>query len=358
MRMATPWHERNLWRTVLTVAAAAGTAAAFRWLDVPLAYILGSMIGAALVGNLLSPMKGGRQVRRFSQLFVGVSVGAVMNAGVLDALADLFPLMLAIAVAANLLGLALTLPVARLARIDRLTALLSCLPAGMAEMATLAHEVKADEQSVAIIHTLRVLTVLTLVPLWLVAIGHPPASRVLLTPPQAPRELLGLGALIVASLLIALVAGRMRVINAFIVVPTLLCMVLIAFGFDVPSVPGPLLVAAQIGIGASIGLRFRFDRMRRLPRTVFGGIVSGLALVSASLFGLGFLIERFGGLDHVSALLAAAPGGLGEMIATADALGVATAMVAGFQLTRSIFTNVFVAPLIRWFQGKLGRTPE
>ena len=39
--VAIPWHERNLWRTVLTVAAAAGTAAVFRWLDVPLAYILG-----------------------------------------------------------------------------------------------------------------------------------------------------------------------------------------------------------------------------------------------------------------------------------------------------------------------------
>jgi uncharacterized membrane protein AbrB (regulator of aidB expression) len=81
---------------------------------------------------------------------------------------------------------------------------------------------------------------------------------------------------------------------------------------------------------------------------VLGGLLSGVLLVSISFFGLGSFIEIFGDLDHLSALLAAAPGGLGEMIATASALGVAAAMVAGFQLTRSIFTNIVVAPLVRW----------
>jgi uncharacterized protein len=351
--MPTPWY-RDAALTCLTLAAAAAVAFFFAWMHVPLAYILGAMVGAMLIGNLLAPMKGARQMRRFSQLFVGASVGAVMDASVLDALWRLFPLMVATAIGANLLGFLLVVPVARLAGIDRLTALLSCLPAGMAEMATLAHEVKADEQSVAIIHTLRIVIVLTLVPVWLLAIGHPVVNGPLLAAPESPTDLLFLACLITASLVVGIVATRLRVINAYIVVPTLLSMVLIGFGLRIPAVPGPLMVAAQIGIGASVGLRFRFDKMRRLPRTVFGGVVSGLALVSMSVFGLGFLIERFGGLDHLSALLAAAPGGLGEMIATANALGVAAATVAGFHLTRSVFTNVFVASLIRWHQTRRG----
>lgn len=351
--MLTPWYRRDAALTFATLTAACLGAALFWLLHVPLAYILGSMVGAALVGNLLAPMKGGRHMRRFSQLFVGASVGAVMDATVLDGMLRLFPLMLAMAVGANLLGLMLVVPVARLAGIDRLTALLSCLPAGMAEMATLAHELEADEQSVAIIHTLRVIIVLTLVPLWLVVIGHPVVNTALFSSTTEPLSaLLFLAAIIIASLAIGIIATKLRVINAFIVVPTLLSIALIGLGFRIPHVPASILVAAQIGIGASIGLRFRFDNMRRLPRTVIGGVVSGVLLVGASLFVLGGFIETFGGLDHMSALLAAAPGGLGEMIATANALGVAAALVAGFQLTRSVFTNVFVAPLIRWAQRK------
>ncbi|WP_280953020.1 AbrB family transcriptional regulator [Mangrovicella endophytica] len=353
--MSHAWFAQRSGLMLTTLAAAAAGAFLFRLLHLPLAYILGSLVGATLVANLIGPMRGGRHLRRVSQLFVGASVGVLLDGGVIEALVRLFPLMLVIAVAGSLLGLVLAVPIAWLSGIDRLSGLLSCLPAGMAEMATLAHEVNADEQSVAIIHTLRVIVVLTLVPLWLVVTGHPVTPVRMLLEADAVR-LITLGALIVASLLLAVIATRLRVINAFIVTPTLVAVLFVALGFEVPAVPQPLLIAAQIGIGTSLGLRFRFDRMRRLPRTVAGGLISGLILVSLSIFGLGTIIERLTDLDHLSSLLAAAPGGLGEMIATANALGVAAAAVAGFQLTRSIFTNVIVAPLIR--RHVLRRRPD
>jgi len=337
---------RNVLLVLVTLAVATIGAFLFRLLHLPLAYILGAMVGAALVANIAAPMKGGRPIRQISQLFVGASVGVLLDARVLEVLLDLFPLMLVIALAANLLGFLLAIPVAAISGIDRLSGLLSCLPAGMAEMATLAREVDADEQSVAIIHTLRVIIVLTLVPVWLLATGHPVQYQAAPLPADT-GELWTLSGVIAASLLLAMVATRLRVINAFIVMPTLISILVVSFGFRISAVPSPLLIAAQIGIGASLGLRFRLDRMRRLPRTVLGGVVSGLALMTLSFFGLGTAIEYLAGLDHLSALIAAAPGGLGEMIATANALGVAAAAVAGFQLTRSVFTNIIVAPLIR-----------
>jgi membrane AbrB-like protein len=337
---------RNAVLILLTLAAAGAGALLFRILHLPLAYILGSLIGAALAANLLAPMKGGRPMRRFGQLFVGASVGVLLDAQVLETLVRLFPLMLLVAVAANALGFLLAVPIAALSGLDRLTGLLSCLPAGMAEMATLAREVDADEQSVAIIHTLRVIIVLSLVPIWLVAIGHPIRNMPVFAP-AGGAGLTVLAALVALSLVLAVVATRLRVINAFVVMPTLVCVLFVAFGLDIPAVPSPLLIAAQICIGASLGLRFRFDRMRRLPRTVLGGLVSGFVLETVSFFGFGAAIDYLTGLDHLSSLLSAAPGGLGEMIATANALSVSAAAVAGFQLTRSIFTNIIVAPLIR-----------
>lgn len=344
---------RRVATAALTLVAASLGAVLFQVLHLPLAFILGSLVGAALVANLVAPMEGGRAMRRVSQLFVGASVGVLLSPEVLEALVRLFPLMLLLAVAGNLFGLLLAVPIAWLSGIDRLSALLSCLPAGMAEMATLAHEVGADEQSVAIIHTLRVIIVLTLVPAWLLLTGHSVQNIPGGGFASGWDDVAVLALLLAASFIVAFVATRLHVINAFIVVPTLVSVFFVGVGLQIPAVPQPLLIAAQIGIGASLGLRFRWERMRRLPRTVLGGLVSGLILVSLSFFGFGFLIEHVAGIDHLSALLAAAPGGLGEMIATANALGVAGAVVAGFQLTRSVFTNVVAAPLIRSRTKKL-----
>ena len=50
-------------------------------------------------------------------------------------------------------------------------------------MATLAREVKADEQSVAVIHTLRVVMVLMVIPLWLGLTGHAGGTLPAAAPP-------------------------------------------------------------------------------------------------------------------------------------------------------------------------------
>lgn len=333
--------------TAATFVTAALGAFVCSVLGVPLALILGALVGAAIVANIIGPMPGGPQLRRGSQLFVGASIGVLLSPDVLAELARLFPMMLALAIVSNLIGVALAVPIARLAGIDRLTALLSCLPAGMAEMATLAREVAADEQSVAIVHTLRVVLVLTVVPLWLKLTGHAggtlPAAA-----PSGALDLLVIAALVAAALALALVATRLRVINAFVIAPMLLCLAVVAGGYHVPPVPQPILILAQIGIGTSLGLRFRVDRLRRLPYVALGGLVSSAVLIGVAFVLFSRSVELATGLDHVSAVLASAPGGLGEMIASAVALGVPAAAVAGFQITRAIFTNLLVAPFIRW----------
>jgi uncharacterized protein len=330
----------------LTCVAAAIGAVAFRLLGLPLAWILGGLAGAAIVANTVGPMPGGRYVRRAGQLVVGISIGVVLDPEIISVLLDLFPAMLLIAVAANLVGALAALPIAGLAGVDRVTSLLSCLPAGMAEMATLAREVSADEQSVTIVHTLRVMIVITLIPLWLSLTGHP-ARPPSLSHGVVVGDLTILLPVLVVSLAIALLATRLRVINAFVITPMLLCLGIVAFGHHVPAVPSVALAAAQVAIGASLGLRFRLDRMRQIPRVALAGVVSGLALFAVAFYLFAPLVERVVGLDHLSSVLATAPGGLGEMIASASALGVLAAPVAGFQLARSILTNLITAPIIR-----------
>jgi len=142
-------------------------------------------------------------------------------------------------------------------------------------------------------------------------------------------------------------ATRLGVINAWIIAPMLLCLAVGAAGHDLPPVPAAILLAAQIAIGVSLGLRFKVERLRRLPRVAVGGLISALLLAGGAFTLLSALVESFGDLDHLSAILSVAPGGLGEMIASASALGLLAASVAGFQLARSVLTNLLVPPLIR-----------
>ncbi len=338
-------------RPIGLVAATAGAAAlgavAFRAFDLPLALILGGMAGAALAVNLLGSPPGGRNLRRAGQMVVGLSVGAVLTPDVVGALVELLPTMLLVALLANVAGALLAFPVAFVAGIDRVTALLSCLPAGMAEIATLARELRADEASVTIIHTLRVVMVVTLIPLWLSLAEQSPR------PPAMPQhvaaaEPVALLSTLAVSVAIAAAATRVGVINAYVMAPMLLGLCLAAFGIAVPAVPATVLAVAQVAIGASLGLRLRLRRMRRLPRVALGGLMSGSALFALAFFGFGPVVERFTGLSHLSAVLASAPGGLGEMIASAAALGLLVAPVAGFQLARTVLTNLAVAPGVRW----------
>jgi membrane AbrB-like protein len=132
---------------VATIAAAVASALLFGAAGIPLAWILGALVGSAIVANLAAPMRGGRYLRRLGQLFIGVSVGGVLTPDVVAELGRLFPLMLGVAGASNLMGLVLAAPIAWIAGVDRLTGLLSGLPAGMAEMATLARDLGSSTRS-------------------------------------------------------------------------------------------------------------------------------------------------------------------------------------------------------------------
>ena len=335
---------------VLTFAGAAAGAFLFSALNIPLAYILGALFGSAVVTNLAGPMTGGRYLRRAGQLLVGAAVGGVLSPDVVAELGRLLPLMLAVALASNVTGALLAFPVARIAGVSRLTGLLSCLPAGMAEMATLARELGAHDQTVTVIHTLRVVLIVTIIPLWLGITGGVQAAPEPAVSLVEGAELLGV---VLAGGVIAAAASRFGVLNPWVIVPMLLCLAAVAAGIDLAQLPASLQIAAQIAIGTSLGLRFRLQHFRSLPRAALAGIFSGLALIGVSGLLFAGAVQALGGLGYETATMAVMPGGLGEMIASASALGLLPATVAGFQITRSILTNIFTPPLIKFTLARL-----
>jgi hypothetical protein len=327
----------------------------FHFLGVPLGYIIGAMVGGAIASNLVGRPRYTRYLRRVGQLIVGTAVGAVLTAPVVAELARLFPLMIAAAVLANLAGLLLAWPLARIVRTDRTTALLAALPAGMAEMASLARDLGANEQVVAVVHTLRVTLVVVSIPLILGIDGGARASG----PAAAPADPGEWATLMLVALLgagTAYAMARAGLLNPWVVMPMVAGLLVVLAGFPIPPMPPPLLIAAQILIGVSLGARIRMAELAALPRAALGGILSALALIAIMVLAVVPLLRPLAGVGHDVLVLALAPGGLGEMIASAKALGVAAATVAGFQFVRSLSTNMLAPVLIRrWTRRRQGR---
>ena len=134
-------------------AMAGGGGALFTLAGVPLAWVLGAMVGAAIYTNLFGPTRNTKIARRTGQLILGISAAAVLTPEILAAMMDLVPAMVGAALLAIFVGAVVAYPFAIIARVDRTTALMSALPAELAEMASLAQDRGARSDVVTVTHT-------------------------------------------------------------------------------------------------------------------------------------------------------------------------------------------------------------
>lgn len=324
------------------IAAAAG-GALFELAGLPLGWILGALTGAALWANLVGPITGGRIVRRIGQVILGCATASLLTAETLDVMALALPVMLLAALVANATALALTPGFASFARVDRLTAVLSVLPAGLAEMSGLAQSYRARSDVVAIAHTTRVALIVLAVPLILGAQER-----------QAVDEhgtYTALGLCFCLGLGLAWGLNRRGMLNPWIVMPMLVGAALVLSGHEIAAVPAPATIVAQVMIGGALGSRLSFQDFARLPRSVLAAIFSTLLIATVTALALTPVLFWVYGLDRLTVALALVPGGLGEMVATANALEASIPVVLGFQFIRSLVTNT-AAPLWIWLVSR------
>lgn len=329
---------------VLRIGGGIAVSAIFGWLfsltGLPIAWILGAMAGSAIYANTIGLGGKTKYVRRLGQLMIGSATAAVLTPDILNELVGYLPAMIAAAAVANLLGVLLAFPLSKIARVDKKTALLSTLPAGMSEMASLARETGAQADVVMVVHTLRVVMIVVLVPLFF-GIDRSAVGDV-----ASNGAIWALGLCLVAGLLLSVVTSRLGVLNPWVVMPMAVGIVLVSFDVSIATMPGWLIIAAQVLIGFSLGARLKKDDFERVPRAVLAAVICSGGLIAVMIFGFVPILRLFVDESPVSLAIGVAPGGLGEMIASAKALGAASAVVAGFQFTRSFLTNIIAPPLL------------
>ncbi len=314
-------------------------------LGLPLGWMVGAMLATAYLGWREAAAVP-RAVHPVGLMVLGLGLGQSFTPAVLGAVSGALPAILAGGTLSILAGLVVAPLYRRIAGSDARTAYYASVPGGIVTMAVLAERAGALVPAVTVAQTLRMATVVLVFPP-LVAVFAEGGRDAAFSAALPPFAWGGLALLLVGGAAVAAAGMWAGLANAAMLAPCLLAMLLSGTGTLPSSVPRWLVDAAQVAMGASLGLRLTPRALAGGPRRhAVAGLASALA-ISALLALLGLALGWMAGLPPVAVMLGMAPGGMPEMAITAKALDLAVPLVLGFHLVRMVLCNLLVGPIWR-----------
>jgi len=313
--------------------------------------MLGSLFATGVSALSGAPLALPKRVRLLWQTVIGTALGSTFTTALLERVSSLGVSVCGL----MLLSAASTASVAfifrRFGRYDAATAFFAAVPGGLNDMTQIGADSGGDERTIALSHTVRLVLVVCVLPLTLryfaPATSAPAAAAAgavcsaftagwSLAPPDA--------AILLGCALLGPALGRLlRIPAPFLVGPMIASAAVHLAGWTAARPPPGLLSAAQVVVGAAVGVRFcgvRLASLRRIAALAVATTGLQLALAAAAAEAL----RRLTGAGFPLLLLAMAPGGITEMTLTALALGLDPSFVATHHTMR-IAAVVSLTPL-------------
>lgn len=345
--MARPFHSRPDIRRLGGGLATAAIAAIGGWLfaalGLPAAWLMGAMVATAAAALAGGPVGLNRGAREIAFLLLGISMGSSVTP---ETVGEVAAWPGSIALLAGSVMATMFVSSAYLSRVhgwDRMTARFASMPGAFSAVAVIAANSSADLPRVILAQSLRIFTLVALMPPILsISSGGPLTGA----PPAVLQEVnsaVEVLAVFLASAGAAAMLNRLRVPAGTLMGAMVVSAVLHATGLVHGRFPQPLIVLGFIATGAVIGARFRGTKLRTVLRTIPGAAMSILlALAVSALFaaaGAWMLGLPFGQL-----WLAYAPGGVEAMAAMALLLNLEPAFVGAHHILRIVGLNL-VSPI-------------
>lgn len=321
-------------------------------LNFPLPWMTGSLLltaGLCLAGV---PLRSLWQARAAGQFVTGAAVGTTFTPAILITITTLLPMMMLGAVVSVAVAVLGALILMRMAPVDAKSAALATMPGGVIEMANIAKRIDADPLPIMVLQTMRVGLTVCAAPFVVTALSEAGARNVV-TQGEVMSWLTVL-ALMGASFLGGLFLNQFKLPNSWFLGSLFVMAALGAMGLIPGRVPEPILVVAQVIIGATIGTQYKHEFLTRLFRLLLASLVTvPFALVMLAL--LAALYSMLLGLPVTTLVLALAPAGIAEMALTGKILGLDAALITGFQIVRIVMTMGLAAFVARRFERLMGR---
>ena len=347
--LAYSWDTLGPVALALSVGTIGG--ALFTYLGSPLPWMLGAMCATTVAAVSGATIRIPNGLRWVMLSVLGMMLGSAFTPHILERsgqwIGSLATLFVFIVFVAGTLACLLR----RIAGFDAATAYFSASPGGLSEMVTVGGAMGGDERTISLVHAVRLLLTVLVIPLWFRLFqGYEPSVQGSIGNMSwaiAPGDAIVLGLCAVTGYW---AAKRTRVPAPALTGPLVFSALVHLGGLTAATPPGFLTALAQVIIGTSIGCRFSGIAVREMRDTLVTGALSTLLMLAlAVIFAL--ILEAGAGLPFAALLLAFAPGGLAEMSLISLSLGIDAAFVSTHQVVRIFFIVALFPLAFRFLAG-------
>ncbi|TDE34641.1 AbrB family transcriptional regulator [Antarcticimicrobium sediminis] len=332
-------------RGAVTLGIGAAGGFAFFLFNLPLPWVLGSLTTSALVTQVSNfrPQLPTRW-RSYGMVVIGTMLGTGFTQAVVARSASWGLSLVVMSLLSLVFCIFAYLVFRRWGGMNRETALFAAMPGGLSVVAMLAEQYKTEVNRVILCHTARLVVLLVSAPIviqWLSGIHLADANQIALHSHERIDPIKH-GILAIVAIASFIVANRVRLPSAMLLLPLLSSAVLHATGLLTVHVPPVFSMLAQIVIGSSVGARFANYTLRQIAKDGWLAALVGIFLAVGSLLGA-YLVVLLNGGEIAPLFLAYLPGGAPELGVVALALMIDPAMVAAHHVLR-VFLIVAVLP--------------
>ena len=342
-------HDRRLPKIVFALFLGAVSGYICNLASLPLPWMLGAMfvnIIAALIGL---PIAGPTKLRPIVAVVIGVMLGSSFTPTIFDQISLWAPSLIFMALYLLIAALVIIPYYRWVGGFDTSTAYFAGMPGGLMEMMIIGKEMGADERSIILAHTSRIVLVVALVAVWF---------RVVQGIDLSDRSQFGIPfSQIPASELIILTvvgvtgyfAGRILRLPA----PMLLGPILVSAAVHLSGIvhnppPRELVIIAQIFLGTIVGCRFINTEPKAILQAIWLGLGATTLMLTLTI-GFAVVLHEIFEQSLEQLVLAYSPGGLAEMGLVALAMNADIAYVASHHLVRISFVMLLAPTLFRLF---------
>lgn len=341
-----------------TLAAACIGGGIFHLLRVPLAWMLGSMTFVMIWGGfsrrkLVWPTR----LRNTGLILLGYMMGLPFTLETGQQIVKQLPSMLAATAATMGFTILLGYLLSKLAGISLSTALIGSIPGGLTQMVVLSEEIKgADATAVTFMQTIRVFAVIFIVPFIAThgisdsggqsaAAGANPAAVGAMALHSLSWHTLLVGVWIALG---TWTAVRLRFPTPYLLAPMLTSAMIVMAGLTAPELPQFWILAAQVTVGAHMGLIMKPANLQNWKRLLPYTVLNSVAVVFFSML-IGFVLSWGHPISLLTGFLGTAPGGMTEMGVTATLMHADLSIVVAYQMFRILFILFAVPPVLTWW---------
>lgn len=329
-------------RSILTLAVGAVGGLIASWLGFPSPWLLGAMIAVMMLGALGFPVSIPPMSSTLISWFLGISLASGIESDISHHMLEWANSLLIMAAMLGVSLVALFTFYSRFCHWERAEALMAAVPGNLNIVLIFAAERGIEVKRVAMVHTLRIFSIVATLPLF-----FPILDRVSISTSHTSATPHELALVLIASALGGFLGQRFK-LPAGMLLGSLATTLLLKFSLGIHVYISPdWFHLLMIALGTLSAVRATGINLNLLMRTLKAGIGGvALTLVISGLFSAVLYLTT--DISLLQALLSYLPGGIEVAIAIAFSANVDPIFVATHQVLRVVFMSLLFPLVYQW----------